>query len=359
MLFNPAGLDGYLRVTTDVSIAYGLTSQFTLFGRASWSYARLDQSPASTTAYGFGDQMVGISFRALEQRPPANRSHGLALDIQFQAELPPYSNAAADVVGIPHLGDGAIDLTLGPFLTTPLIQTKRESLLLTVGSGFTYRTQLYAFHIPWSVNVHYLPRLDGIFGSLGGYGAISLRNDGGASPVTGLRPATGSGGSYVTEATNPSFLMIRGQAGYQFANLLQIYLEGTQALWGQLAANGFSGLLGLKFHFGERSQGNPVTMSPKDYGRSNQGFVNYAMEARVLRANDRLNLVKIDKGMQDGVEVGQVFDIFMVKQDGSLGEAIARSKVTSVKVNEAALTVSEYFREVWIEEGYIAKRPLF
>jgi hypothetical protein len=71
-----------------------------------------------------------------------------------------------------------------------------------------------------------------------------------------------------------------------------------------------------------------------------------------------MNLIKIDKGSQDGVELNQEYDVFLVKQNGATGEAVARARVTSVKPTEAALTITEFFREVWIEEGFLVKRPL-
>ena len=92
------------------------------------------------------------------------------------------------------------------------------------------------------------------------------------------------------------------------------------------------------------------------YNKANQGIQDYSLEATVTKANDRLNLVKIDKGSIDGVEKGQVFDIFSVRSDGRAAEAVARAQVTSVKSDEAALTIIEYFKEKNINEGFIAKR---
>jgi hypothetical protein len=133
----------------------------------------------------------------------------------------------------------------------------------------------------------------------------------------------------------------------------------TQTLLGNAAVNGFSGALSIQKLFGlSPSRKLPTEMTPDEYGKSNKGFVEYAFEAKVLRSVDRLNLVKIDKGSSDGVAMDQIFDIFAVKSNGTLGEPIARAKVISTKSNEAALTVLEYFKETWIEEGYLAKRPL-
>ncbi|HUP55858.1 MAG TPA: hypothetical protein VM598_00285, partial [Bdellovibrionota bacterium] len=101
---------------------------------------------------------------------------------------------------------------------------------------------------------------------------------------------------------------------------------------------------------------DPVLIAPKVYGAANRGFVNYSIEGRVMRVSDRRGQIRIDRGSQDGVEVGQVFDIFVTKPDGTTGEGVARCKVSSVKPEESTLSIVEYFREIWIDEGFVARR---
>jgi hypothetical protein len=168
----------------------------------------------------------------------------------------------------------------------------------------------------------------------------------------------GAGGSYMVNAINPSLIAARGQLGYQISDTIIFTTEASQTLWGQGAPAGLNITFGVQARWGERQSKNPEKQSPSDYGKSNQGFVNYAFEARVVKVNDRMNLIKIDKGSQDGVELNQEYDVFLVKQNGATGEAVARARVTSVKPTEAALTITEFFREVWIEEGFLVKRPL-
>jgi hypothetical protein len=110
-------------------------------------------------------------------------------------------------------------------------------------------------------------------------------------------------------------------------------------------------------HFGENANPHGAHRHrEEDYTRSNQGFQNYSLDAKVLRSNDRLNLVKIDKGTNEGVDVGQIFDVFSVQADGTVGDAVARCEVANVKADQAALSVTEYYKEIWIDEGFVAKR---
>lgn len=113
------------------------------------------------------------------------------------------------------------------------------------------------------------------------------------------------------------------------------------------------------FWFGSGTDSDlPSDMSPEEYGKPNQGFIKYEFQAAVTKVNDQAHMLKIDKGYAQGVKQGQIFDIFSVEKSGVADEAIARGTVSHVKESEAALKIDEYFREVWIEEGYIAKRPI-
>jgi hypothetical protein len=192
-------------------------------------------------------------------------------------------------------------------------------------------------------------------------GLQSLRTDPRASSISATSSAlsVATGGSFIGNAVNPSIMNARGQIGYMFSPIIGLSASVSKSFWGQASPESWNFGFGLQARLGAPgSRKNPVDLSPQDYGKSNQGLVNYSMEAHVTRTNDRLNLVKLDKGSQEGVEVGQIFDIFSMKKDGTIGQAVARGKITAVQHAEAALSIQEYFKEVWIEEGFIAKRPL-
>lgn len=360
--FEPAGLDKYGRIQTDVFGAYGLTKRFSVFGRLGWARAQLDSSapaaPAGNT-FGFTDSTLGVSARAFEL-PSDGRLGGLTADIQLQGDFPLYSNR--NLSG-PALGDGTVDVTAGAFLSLPVVASRSAELRLTGGAGFTYRSDGRSSAIPWSFAAEYAPRQQGVFASVAGVGFESLRNDTRASAFDAATPAIsiapGTGGSFASGALNPSLAALRAEAGYQFGPDVAASAFASQSLAGQNAPSGFNVGFSLRTRVGNHQKAvDGAHLSPMDYGRANQGFVNYSTEARVTRVNDRLNLVKLDKGTQDGIETGQVFDVFLVRKDGNVGEAIARGRVSSAKLNESALTIDEYFKEIWIDEGFIAKRPV-
>lgn len=164
----------------------------------------------------------------------------------------------------------------------------------------------------------------------------------------------------MTNAVNPSLTTVSGQLGYRVKPSFDVIAGLNQAITGQNAPTGLQVFGGFQARLG----GAPAVLStlqlsPAEYGKANQGFVHYqGVEAKVLRTNDRLNMIKIDKGSNEGIEIGHTFDIFTVKPNREVGEAVARGRISSIKADEAVLTVTEYFKEVWIDEGFVARRPI-
>jgi hypothetical protein len=356
----PTGLQKFSRLQTDATVQYGFTPRVGMYGRLGWTRAQLDLTTNSGSTFGFTDSTLGINVRAYEFDALKDQPHGIAIDVQLQGDFPLYSNSTV-LTNNPPLGDGTTDITGGAFVTIPVYSLKTSDFSVTGGAGYTYRTSSYSSAVPWSASAALTPRQTGFKAQLSALGFESLRNDPRAQSLTtsSTIQSAAAGGSFMYAAVNPSLLTVRASAGYQFNPDLGVMAFASQSVWGQAAPNGFNAGAGLSAHFsGGGKTPDGAHLSPKEYGKSNQGFVNYAFEARVTRTNDRLNLIKIDKGSQDGVANGQTFDIFMVKKDGSLGETIARGKVTAVQSNEAALTIDEYFKEIWIDEGFIAKRPV-
>jgi hypothetical protein len=156
---------------------------------------------------------------------------------------------------------------------------------------------------------------------------------------------------------NPSLITVRGQVGYQTNTELAFFIAGDQAIWGKNSPAGLNISAGLEMRIGKTEvPGGRDAVS--DLDALKHGFVRYGIEAQVLRANDRLNLVKINKGSTDGVAVGQTFDIFSLRPDGKTGDVVARGKISAVHDSEAAITVTEYYLEVWIDEGFVVRRVL-
>lgn len=372
--FTPPGFEKLSRLGVDLHAAYGLGDRFTPYVRLTWANLKTEGTIRPGTSFGFSDQAVGGVFRIAA-------TEKLNLDAQVQGEFPGYSNSEADDNLQPYLGDGSVDFSLGGFFGIKLVQHETESLLLEGGAGYHLRGSGFSAAIPWSVKLHYDRARAGIIGEAGIFGYQSLNNDEKRDLVVGDRDVTynvGTSRSYFSNAVNPSLLSVGGKIGYQADAQWRLYAGIQSPLSGKSAAKATQFLIGLTLR-DQRDDGeadrdaaparldglrdeedaelpNGPPPGKEELSRANKGFISYSMDAKVVRVNDKLHLVKIDKGHDSQVQTGQRFDIFSVDDNGAAIKAVARARVTSVRATEAALEVTEYFEETLIDEGFVAKR---
>ena len=349
-------LVSYNRVQTDVIGEYGFTQRLSAFFKLDWQRTAFNQATLTASGYGLGDQEAGVNFRvwesATEKTVSGVTKRKMGLDLQAQIDFPLYNNTSSRTTMTPAMGDGSKDATLGAFFTLPLNQGKGPRWTLIPGAGYVYRTDGFSSMATWNITLSFSPETTGFYFKGSWIGAKSLLTEV-STLVTSTATVSDAGGSFITDTLNSSYQSARGVVGYQITPQTAVYASATATLTGQSVADVMVIAAGLQFRWADTGHRSSIENS---YGKSNKGFVNYSLEARVLRANDRMNLIRIDKGTQDGVEVGQLYDIFSIAKDGSPSEAVGRAECTSVQASEAALTIKEYYKEVWIEEGFLAKR---
>ncbi len=346
------GLQSLWNFEGDALFEAGITHWLTIYARATWALRPLSSTGRNGTNYWFGDQTAGANFKILELFGGYTQ-----VSLQAQADLPLYSNAVADSSILPYMGDGSFDFTGGLFVAQKIATFGGYVLAASGGAGFTYRTSGFSMAIPWSVGLEIAPYKIGVFASLDALGNGSLRTDAYASQPS-MRPSAGTGGSFLANAINPTLLTAQLKLGFQFTPGFAIWLGGSQAVWGQNAASGWMAGAGFDLRLGSIEGKHPEELKTPQLNTSNTGLVSYDLQAKVTSYNDPLHLIQINLGTDRSVEIGQVFDIFILKADLSPGDVIARAKVTAVKDQESALEIQEYFREAWIEKGFIARRVL-
>jgi hypothetical protein len=350
----PANLNSYSRIQGEVELLFGATHWLTFFGRVNWSFVLLDHLNRGGTSYGPGDQTLGANARIFQGTPGIDgRAPGLSM--QLQVDLPTYSNVAAEAKQLPYLGDGSFDFTAGFFGETSIPRSESQSVVLRAGIGYTFRTASFSMALPWSFSVSYEPKISGLFFWLGSSGIISLRTD-----TTQVVPGTtthslGTGGIFMTNAINPTLVTPELRIGYQVSPKVAPYLEGRYSIIGVNAPQGFDVLGGVKFRLG----GAPLATArgaSRRLENKTESFREILLEAQVLRANDRLNQIRINKGAADGVEKGQIFDVYQKRDQEIVGDAVARGTVARVGSSESILVIDEYYKEVMIDEGFVARR---
>ncbi len=353
----PPTLTSYKQINLEALARYGFSERVSGFARLSWARVSVESTPLTGDAYGLNDQSAGLNVRLMDG--------DVKLDLQGQVDFAPYNNENAREDKIPFLGDGSTDITGGGFLTFTLLTTDDARILTTLGTGYTYRTSDFSSAIPYSALANLVPRKSGLLATFGFVGMQSLQTDSQPGATAEGGDSSGTGGSFMSNAVNPSQLRIRAGLGWKFESEtdMRLRLQGELAVHGTNSPAGSLVTLGFQMRLpGSGAANTPETESntrsrkKKNHEIGTTGFLSYSLEAKVLAVNDRLHLVRINKGQQSNVEVGQLFDIFSAKPDGTVTQLVARAKVTDVKEEEAALEISEYYKETWIDQGFIAKR---
>jgi hypothetical protein len=348
----PAGLTSLHTIQLNTTARYGLSPKFTGYGIVNWQMLSLDAAGRQSSAYGFGDQSIGLSYRV------TGGESKLAFDLQLQADIATYDNEQSRADNIPVMGDQSKDVTFGGFLHWVPLENPEAKLALTGGGGYRYRSDGYSADLPWSIHARYLPKQTGWIAGIRLYGSRSLNKD---EKTRGLVRAAGSGtgGSLSSEADNAGLAWAGIEVGYQIDPAWAIRVHGNKTVYGTNIADRALFAIAVDYRLDPSPRTtDPAKMLPDEYGKSNKGFLEYTFEAKVKATNDRLNMIKIDKGSESGLATGQVLDVFRTNSQGEIKDAVARARVKSVKEGEAVLSVTEYFKEVWIEEGFIVKKPL-
>lgn len=346
----PTGFSSLWRQGGDITAEFGIAHWLTVFARGSWFFQQLNSTARFGTSYGFGDQTVGLNLKVGEFFGGWSQ-----LSFQGQFDFPLYSNAAADTYLVPYLGDQSFDFTGGLFWGQRLTEVLGSDLVFNLGAGFTYRTAGFSMAIPTSLAVELSPRKKGLLLAASAYGVFSLRNDAFTGAGAG-RSFVGSGGSFLVNAINPTTVTAGGLIGYQFNPAWSIWLGAQQGVWGINSAQTTFVSATVQVRLGAIEGKKDTALTPEQFNRSNQGFLQYNLEAKVSKVQDKMSLLMINRGATDLVEVGQVFDIFRGQGEVTTQQALARAKVTAVKGKEAVLEITEFFREGWIDPGFVARR---
>ncbi len=354
-------LTSYKKTYLDLTGVYGVNQNLSLFGRLSMASVSYDTTTITGSGSGLTEQAMGINYRLWES--PAAR--GRAIDFQFQLDIPLYDNVSSRTSSPrqPLRGDGTLDITLAAFGTSPIYQGSGTRLFLIGGFGLSIRNNSYSKAIPYQLQIAGIPDRTGILYRLGFHGYKSMTSPTGAatdfSPqaqsTVGIVDPQDAGSSLIVDALNSSYMQLRASLGYQWNPIGdQLSLTYLMPMSGTSTAAITGILIGAQFRFGAAHKAAAPGTNPTSSGAKPK--LAYDLAGRVKQANDRLNLIKIDKGEVDGVEKGNIFDVYRTNPDGTQGDLIARGVVTGVTENESVVNLRQYKKEVWVQAGFIARR---
>ncbi len=344
--YIPRSLDHFGRTQLDLNASYGLSRRFTVFGRLSGTQAgwtNLTGGTASQTA--LSDSLLGMNFRWL-----GLESSGMKLDLQATAEIPPYSNNVSQASVLPYLGNGVASYSGGATLSGGLGTLAEGRLEGSAGAAYVRRMSYYGDALHWNVGLRIERDTRGLLGAVGVDGWTTLAADPLLPYSLAQLDPPGSGGSFATGSTHPRLIRANAKLGYQVNSRIGFLASYDQAISGTSAPSGTT--FGL--HFQLRSGGTGSTVAQ---ATSRERFRTYRFEGKVSRTNDKLNLIRIDRGSDAGLEVSDIVFVFSVDSEGNPNDLVAKAKVKALTADEASIEVTEYLKEVWIEPGFIVRQP--
>jgi hypothetical protein len=338
--FQPNGLN-YQRLITDLSVAHPLGETWSTFGRVSLSGIR-SQSPTQVGGrIGFADQTIGVQhqFKAFEK---------VQARAQFQVDFPTYQPEPHDLT----LGVGSLDFTGGGFLSYLAFPSRKLDLNLWIGAGLTYRTGYYSAAIPWQVGAHLKSHPSRIELEVALSGVSSLKSDPHSYSPAFFRENLGRDSSLISGAMNPSWIQGKVQLGYRWGNQTFLAVSATKSIWGQMSPQ-LTGM-GIQFQLPLQGQASSSTPPATEAGVGSSGqpvnpsFLDTSAEVHITKTNERLGLIKISLGSEEGIRVGDEFNV--ISKVEAAKNPIARARVTHLRNHESALKILEYYKDHWISE---------
>ncbi len=349
-----SGLTSYTKRVFDLYGVYGFSQRWSGYARLSYAALAYNHTTRDATRSGLTEQAFGANYRLMESEG-GNNHDGSAirtttLDLQFEVALPMYDNVSDNSKSLPLLGDGTLDVSVGPFLSLPLGQTGNRKYAL-LGAGLTLRSKSHSTAIPYQFSYVSVPEDSGLMFKLGLNGFMSMSSDNGSVTQPSTAKTSDAGNSLIVDALNSSYMNAKLLVGYQTASGTQLYFNYQLALSGKSTAaiDGFT--LGAMFRWAG-SKSHPATLKDPRAKKA----LNYILDSRVKQSNSKLNLVKIDQGEETDVAVGDIFDFYKVGPNGKPSVAIARGIVSSVKPTESIVNIRQYFKQIWIEPGMIGRK---
>ncbi len=280
------------------------------------------------TSYGFTDAFSSYLSRSHTQwqiglHYHMNPAH-LNAHLSFQTQM--------DWIRANSLDQNPVTWTNGSF--AKIFLSEKKDCFVQLGLGYTHRP--YAELLPWSILLYCPFKSEKGSTQIGSFGFFQ--------PCFSFHPRMTSAHSLVfkPEITrlSPS---IQWKINYWISKTLKINLQWT---FDRTAHLDF--LLGIEipWNFNSRiSTEHPTPLST---------IQTLNVQALVIQVNDRLNLIKINKGSQEGLYRHQVFEIFSLPSSEKATK-IARAQIIGVHPDQSILEILEFYQTTWIESGFLAQ----
>lgn len=364
-IVRPPAMDYVDYLSTRLHGAFGLTPRISFFAQADVRHLKTNTLLSVTpneTNFGFGDAFLAFRWLMHSTRdsgspfPTEWTPRALSLILEGSWLFPLYNEAAT---GKPPLGDESNDLGL----MARAVWYANEWLSFSGGIGYTYRTANYSGEIPWNLRADFTFLRDRRLR----FWTDFLSNERATNTGTVLNdrhPDPVPGGSFLFKSREPTWRRVSFGAGYFLTRTWEIALGGLATASGLNAPKGLGVSLGVAWRPYEvreyafekkREQEQIRELRTPEILR--ERAARYDLRATILRVSVRGNFFKLGYGSNDGLAIGDTFQVFE-PDDLTLRERepIALARVVAVRPASSFLRVEHRYADAKIVPGYEARR---
>lgn len=265
--------------------------------------------------------------------------------------------------GKPPLGDQSNDFTG----MLRLAWYANEWFAASGGVGYTYRTAGYSAALPWNLRADFLFLQRSRWRAWAEFRAVEQVTNriAGTNP---RYPDVVPGGSLLFKSQGPVSRTGTIGIGFLVDKEWEIALAGNATATGVSSAKGMGASLGVtwrpyqvpELRYEDYRQEQIERLKKERRSYTARPVVRYGFQAVVLKVSGQGNFLKIAYGRQDGVKVGDTFQVFEPDAfDKKVRTPIALARVHISRVNDSFLRVEQrYSRDSVIKPGYEVRRVI-
>ncbi|ATH07848.1 hypothetical protein BIY24_07760 [Halobacteriovorax marinus] len=324
--------EGFSKLEADLLFRYGFSEQLELRGGA--LFRQVKSTDLEATKSGAESVRIGAKYAF---KPLGNWQY--AVDLQYSATLyenTDYTTASEIPEGEMILGDAGNSYhVMGILSYKSRTGNSLNGSFAYVGAPNSLSSELF-----YDVNAKLAWKSFALFAGL--EGVKSLKND----PYTDEpenKPPQGLGESYLYNSVNRSYTKPYVGA-YKSFGRVRVGIRGAQVISGISTDKGTEVALNLAWN----SRGE--TRADRKLSK----FKEYDLEASVIKVSPRGKFLKIDKGISQDVEKGQLFDIYKTDYFGG-NDLVAQGRVYELGADWAIIKLAKKFKKMTIKSGFTAR----
>lgn len=341
--------NAYTLYKETTAASFGFNEDVSFFINADFNYSEMRTPLFTNSSSSFGDSELGFRWFPKFEFINFMFEFGSVFPLYARGSANQWSTVSRETSSI--IGNGTVE----PWIFLSPQFNLGSDFWLEIGSGTKYRSFGFSNLYLAGLSIEY-KKPKNIFIKLASkYFDTAMEDQYSNQTLNNERSAQRMGGSLLYNSINPTLLTSSVSAGYYLGDKSYISSEYSHNLWGKNTASGFNVSIGFGFYFG---QDDRISSQPH---KKVEPFRQYSTSATIIRINEKMNLITIDKGTSYGFKNGDVLHIFKVDSttdSSDYGNFITTARIIDVESSRSTLQIVDIYNLKQIKEGFVVRKPL-